>query len=123
MAPPSSPDNQPRGAQAPNEQANARLARLHALVEAEPADTFCLYGLAQEYARRGRWDEAIAWYDRCLATDPAYCYAYFHKAKALEGAGRPDEARASLEAGLSQARRARDQHAAAEIEAYLDELT
>ncbi|MBL9149453.1 MAG: tetratricopeptide repeat protein [Phycisphaerae bacterium] len=102
--------------------AASRLERLQALVAAEPNDTFCLYGLAQEYAQRGQHDEAIRWYDRCLAVDPNYCYAYYHKAKALEAAGRAGDAVRVLQTGLERARSSGDRQAVSEIGAYLDEL-
>jgi tetratricopeptide (TPR) repeat protein len=100
-----------------------RLERLHRMVEADPSDAFCLYGLAQEYARRGKTDEALGWYDRCLAADPDQCYAYFHKAKVLEEADRLPEAIAALRTGLERARRCGDSHAASEIAGYLDSLS
>lgn len=93
------------------------------MVESDPSDAFCLYGLGQEYARRGKLDEAIAWYDRCLASDPDQCYAYFHKARALEQAERVDDAIATLRTGLDRARRSGDAHAASEIAGYLDTLS
>jgi tetratricopeptide (TPR) repeat protein len=100
-----------------------RLTQLLKLADAEPTDTFVLYGIAQEYAKRAATGDALAWYDRCLAVDPNYCYAYFHKAKVLEDADRMTEAIATLRAGLERARACRDQHAASEIAAYLDQLT
>ena len=100
-----------------------RLAMLHRMVEADPSDAFCLYGLGQEYARRGRFDEAIAWYDRCLGANPDQCYAYFHKARVLEEADRTADAIATLRTGLERARRTGDSHAASEIAGYLDSLT
>lgn len=100
-----------------------RLDRLLALLAAEPDDGFVLYGLGQECQKLGRLDEAVAWYDRTIAADPKQCYAFFHKAKALEAAGRRDEAAATLATGLAQARRVGDLKAASEIEGYLDELS
>jgi tetratricopeptide (TPR) repeat protein len=99
------------------------IEQLEKLLEADPRDPFVLYGLAQEHAKRGDAAQAVALYDRCLAADPAYCYAYFHKAKALQAAGRDTEAIAALRDGVAAARRAGDQHALSEISAYLDELT
>jgi tetratricopeptide (TPR) repeat protein len=99
-----------------------RLAKLLALVDLDPRDTFCLYGVAQEYARRGEVAQAVAWYDRCIDVDPNYCYAYFHKAKALEEADRIDEAVAALRLGLERAKTSGDRHAASEIAGYLDSL-
>ncbi|MFO0829925.1 MAG: hypothetical protein U0572_17420 [Phycisphaerales bacterium] len=101
---------------------DARLEQLLKLAETEPSDPFVLYGVAQEFARRERHDEAIAWYDRCLAADPAYCYAYFHKARSLEAMKRIAAAVATLRTGLERAKAAGDRQATNEIGAYIDEL-
>jgi tetratricopeptide (TPR) repeat protein len=98
----------------------AQLMRLHA---AEPNDPFCLYGIAQEHARAGRHDQALEWYDRTIAADPAYCYAYFHKARSLEDLDRLADACAALRAGVAAATRAGDGHALSEMRGYLDQLT
>jgi tetratricopeptide (TPR) repeat protein len=79
-------------------------------------------GIAQEHARAGRHAEALGWYDRALASDPAYCYAYFHKARSLEELDRADEACATLRTGIDAARRAGDSHALGEMRGYLDQL-
>jgi len=100
----------------------SRLAQLEKLHAAEPGDADVLYMLAQEHAKERRWNEAVAWYDRCLAADPAYHYAYFHKARALESAERLDEALATLRVGLARARSAGDAKAAGELASYLDQL-
>ena len=99
------------------------IADLERLLAADPKDAFLLYGMAQEHARAGRGSEALGWYDRCLAADPGYCYAYFHKARTLQALGRVPDAIATLKAGAVAARRAGDGHAASEIAAYLDELS
>jgi tetratricopeptide (TPR) repeat protein len=99
------------------------IEQLEKLLAADPADPFVLYGLAQEHAKRGDHARAIDFYDRCLASDSGYCYAYFHKARTLQAAGRAAEAIETLKAGAQAARRAGDQHALAEITGYLDELT
>ena len=99
-----------------------RLARLLEMLEREPGDAFCLYGIAQEHARAGRHAEALGWYDRALASDPAYCYAYFHTARSLEELDRADEACATLRTGIDAARRAGDSHALGEMRGYLDQL-
>jgi len=99
------------------------IARLEKMLEAEPDDTFVLYALAQEHAKAGSHDHAVTFYDRCLAVDAAYCYAYFHKARSLEALGQRDTAAETLRAGLEAARTANDLKAAGEIAGYLDELT
>ena len=100
-----------------------RLTRLLALLAAEPDDGFVLYGLAQECRKLGRLEEAVLYYDRAIAADPKQCYAYFHKAKSLEAAGRRPEAAAVLTEGMKRARAVGDHKAASEIEAYLDDIS
>ncbi len=107
-----------------------RIADLEKMLAAEPNDAFLLYALAQEHAKAGNFAEAIAAYDRCLAADPNYFYAYFHKARAqqstAEAGGMPmTEAIATLKAGLAAARkggRGGDAKAMSEIQGFLDEL-
>lgn len=99
-----------------------RIQQLHTLLAAEPDDVFCLYGLAMEHAKRGDAASAIEFFDRTLAIDPNYCYAYFHKAKVQQESGDINGAIATLQQGLHQARACRDLKAASEIEAFLDEL-
>lgn len=99
------------------------LEQLRKLLAADPNDPFVLYGIAQEHAKAGDHAEAVAWYDRCLVADPAYCYAYFHKARAQEALGRGEEAAATLRAGMEAARKSGDGHALGEMAAYLEGLT
>lgn len=98
------------------------VEQLERVLAADPNDTFVLYALAQEHAKRGNADAALAFYDRCLAADRLYCYAYFHKAKVLEALGRLGDARATLAAGVVAAREAGDMKALSEISGALDLL-
>jgi tetratricopeptide (TPR) repeat protein len=100
-----------------------RIQQLHAMLEREPNDTFCLYGLAMEHSKLGQFDQAIAYFDRTIALNPAESYAYFHKAKVQEQAEDIVAARETLRVGLAQARAAGDAKAANEIASYLDELS
>lgn len=99
-----------------------RLTKLRTLLAAEPDDGFLLYALAQELAKAGRFAEAAEQYDRAIAVDPKECYAFFHKAKALEEAGDIARAIDALRSGLVRARSVGDRKAASEIEGYLDSL-
>jgi tetratricopeptide (TPR) repeat protein len=100
-----------------------RIAQLERLLKAEPNDPFCLYGLAQEFAKAGNLALAIEYYDRVIGVDPDSCYAYFHKARCQAESGRRDDARRTVEAGLTRARRAGDAKAAGELADLLEELT
>ncbi|QOJ01774.1 MAG: hypothetical protein HRU70_15335 [Phycisphaeraceae bacterium] len=98
------------------------LAQLEKLLALDPADPFVLYGIAMEHAKKGDHGRAVEFFDRCLAADAGYCYAYYHKAKSLEALGREEVARAALRAGLEASRRAGDSKAMSEIAGYLDAL-
>ncbi|MEL6329380.1 MAG: tetratricopeptide repeat protein [Planctomycetota bacterium] len=98
------------------------IEELEKLLEADPRDTFVLYGLAQEHEKTGNHAEAVGYYDRCLEADPAYSYAYFHKARTLLNMNETLRARDTLAAGLRAARAAGDAHAADEIAGFLQEL-
>lgn len=101
------------------------IAQLEQLLAADPRDAFVLYALAQEHAKLATSEGhrgAIGFYDRCLAVDPAYHYAYFHKAKSQEAIGDQAGAVETLRYGLAAARKSGDGQAASEIAGYLDEL-
>jgi tetratricopeptide (TPR) repeat protein len=93
------------------------------MLEQDPHDAFCLYGVAQEHSGAGRHEEATDWYRRAIAADPSHAYARFHLARSLERLGRLDEAMAALREGLQVARANGDAKAANELGGYLDELT
>ncbi len=78
----------------------SRLERLQQLAQACPDDALAQYGLALEYINQQQWDDAVAAFDRAIAVDAKYSAAYYHKARAQIGAGRPEEARATLSAGI-----------------------
>ena len=98
------------------------IAQLEKLLAVEPNDPFVPYALGQEHAKQGQFAVAVTWYDKCLALDPTYCYAYYHKARALEHMNDPAAVRATLKAGLKVARTAKDEKAASEITTFLDSL-
>jgi len=101
------------------------IAQLEALLAADPADAFVLYALAQEHAKLATAEShgrASGFYDRCLAVDPAYHYAYFHKAKSQEAVGDQAGAIDTLRRGLAAAKKNGDAQAASELASYLDEL-
>ncbi|MGE3109961.1 MAG: tetratricopeptide repeat protein [Phycisphaerales bacterium] len=99
-----------------------RLHTLLSMLEASPDDAFVLYGIAQEHAKAGNHEVACSFYDRCIAADPSYHYAYYHKAVALHEAGQDSAARAALEAGIAKARAAGDLKALSELQHFHESL-
>lgn len=92
------------------------------MLERDPSDAFCLYGVAQEHASAGRLDEAVAWFRKTIDADPGHAYARFHLAKALERQDDVAGAVTALREGLQVARATGDAKAANELAGYLDEL-
>ncbi len=101
---------------------SSRLEQLTKLHEADPTDPFCAYGIALEHVKAQQHDEAIRWFDKTIEADPAYCYAYYHKAKLLIDIGQDESARAVLRVGLETATQAGDDHAHSEITELLESL-
>ncbi len=79
--------------------------------------------MAQEYLKAGDYDNAVLWFDKTIESDVDYCYAYYHKARALEQAGKIGDATATLQSGLERARASGDAHAISEIQSLLDQLS
>jgi tetratricopeptide (TPR) repeat protein len=99
-----------------------RIAGLLEVLTANPDDTFARYALGMEYSKAGRVDDAVSEFRRLIGKQPDYANAYFMAAQALAGAERVPEAKAMLQDGIAAANRGRNQHAASEMQAMLDEL-
>ncbi len=99
-----------------------RIDRLKSLLERDPTDAFLHFGLAMEYVKLGRLDDALAAFDRVLEHDPNYSAAYYHKGNTLIGLGRHEEARDVLARGVEVTRRNGDPHAQREMEELLASL-
>lgn len=100
-----------------------RLAKLFKLLALDEQDTFVLYGIAQEHAKLGDHAQAVMWFDKTLAIDPQYCYAYYHKARSQQAAGDLAAARQTVLAGVQAAHRAGDGKALSELSNLQVELS
>lgn len=101
---------------------NKRLAFLEQHCATGAADSFAFYGLAMEYRKEGRVDDAIATFTKLRDKDAAYVPMYLMAGQTLMDAGRTAEARAWLESGVAAARAKRDSHALGELESALAQL-
>ena len=100
-----------------------RLSQLRNLLEKDPHDAFCMYGIAMEHAKLGKHDEAIAWFTQTLETDPAYCYAWYHKTRCQDSAGDGVGATQTLHDGIAQATECGDAHAVQEMSELLETIS
>lgn len=98
---------------------NKRLAFLEQHCAAGNADSFAFYGLAMEYRKEGRVEDAVATFGKLRDKDPGYVPMYLMAGQTLIDAGRAAEARAWLESGVAIATQKRDSHALGELESAL----
>ena len=99
-----------------------RLEILKGLLEKSPNDQFARYGLAMEFVKGGRFEEAVAEFRALVALNPDYVAGYYHGGQALEKLGRRPEARALYQQGIEAAGRKGDAHARSELEEALEAL-
>ena len=103
-------------------QKKTRREILEEFVAAKPNDAFARYGLAMDCANAGDSENADLHFKTVIEAHPEYVAAYFQYGQFLARAGRTDEARSTLTAGIATARRAGNDHARSEMEAALAEL-
>ncbi len=92
-----------------------RLAFLEQTVAAGSTDPLALYGLAQEYRGRGRFDDALAAFEKLRAAHADYVPQYLMAGQMLHEAGKNELAATWLDAGIAAAQRTGNTHALSEL--------
>ena len=100
----------------------ARLEQLQALLELDPADSFTRYAIGLEFAKVGKYDDAIRTLEALREQDPAYVPTYYMLAGYYRKTGDAESAKLIYREGIVQARTANDRHAMSELQAALDEI-
>ena len=99
-----------------------RLAFLEKLTAEGTEDPLAWYGLAMEYRKLERWDEALQTFTTLRTRQPDYVAMYLMCGQMLLGIGRADEAREWMTTGIAAAKKKGDGHAVSELESALAEL-
>ncbi len=99
-----------------------KIGMLSEILRQNPKDAFARYGLAMAYAAEGKIEEALREFAATTEYNPDYVPAYQMAAQTLVKAGRMDEARARLQAGLAACERTGNAHAASEMQGMVEEL-
>jgi tetratricopeptide (TPR) repeat protein len=99
-----------------------KLTKLFLMLQKQPEDTFLLYGIGMEYKKLDDLPRAIEYFNKVIAVDPGYCYAYYQRAQTQEQAGDVAAAKQSYQEGITNAVRVGDAHAKSELEAALQML-
>jgi len=84
---------------------NKRLEMLEKLTSSGQAEALAWYGLAMEYRKLGRLDEALAAFQTLRTNEPEYLAMYLMAGQLLLENNRAPDARAWLEQGLAIAQR------------------
>jgi hypothetical protein len=98
----------------------SRKERILEMLAEDPHDPFLRYGLGMEHASAGELEDAARCFAELLAATPDYVPAYYQAAKVLHELHRDEEARHLATAGIAVARQKGDEHAAGELEFFLD---
>jgi predicted Zn-dependent protease len=85
--------------------AEDRLKALLAIAEAQPEEVMVWYGLANEYVKLERWQEAVGALRRTITLNPDFTAAYQMLGTALVGHGQRDVARLVWTKGVEVAER------------------
>lgn len=93
-----------------------RLSRLKAFYEEDPEDPFTRFALAQEHLKQGNTEEALAFFEELVDTDPGYVGTYYHLGKLYERLDRTDEALSTYEQGIEVARERGETKALSELQ-------
>ena len=99
-----------------------RIEKLKEFLQANPADSFVQHALALEYIKTGDDEEAKKLFEDILQREPGYVGSYYHLAKLLERNGDTDAAIKCYEKGMSETKKAGDQHAFNELRSAYEEL-
>ena len=100
-----------------------RLEMLEMLIASGKADSFARYALALEYRSADRIDDALRAFGKLRESDAGYVPMYLQAGAMLSAAGRLDEARAWLQAGIDAARAKGDDHARSEMSDLLERIS
>ncbi len=105
------------------EQKKTRRQMLEEFVAKKPDDAFSRYGLAMECMNSGDSAAADTHFRTLLERTADYIPAYLIYGQLLARESRPEEAKQVLSKGIATASKKGDQHACAEMEALLNELS
>ena len=100
-----------------------RLETLKQFIEANPADCFARYGVAQEHLKRNEPAEAAKQFEKILKINPGYQAAYYHGGKTYEKLGRAEDALHTYQKGIEIATQSGDLHARSELETAIGEIS
>ena len=99
-----------------------RIEKLQEFLASTPSDNFLRHALALEYIKVSEDAKARALFEAILTESPGYVGSYYHLAKLLEKMEETTLAIEWYEKGLTEAKKAKDNHAYNELQAAYEDL-
>jgi tetratricopeptide (TPR) repeat protein len=96
-----------------------RLESLLSLAKEDPDNAFIRYGLAMEFTKLDRIEEALQTFRELVRQNPLYVAAYYQLGTLLAKRGEIEEARRIYSVGIEVASQKSDWHAKSELETAL----
>lgn len=100
----------------------SRRQQIEEMLASDPEDPFLRYALAMEFVSVGDDAGAVERFSQLLASTPDYIPAYQQAGQAMVRLGRVEEAAGFFRNGIAAARARGDQHAAEEMQGFLEAL-
>lgn len=100
----------------------SRREKIEAMLRESPDDTFLRYSLAMELRKEGLHADSLERLGELQREDPPYVPAFLMSAQQLVSLNQVAEARSVLRAGIEEARKQGDLHAAGEMGELLASL-
>ena len=100
-----------------------RIAKLKALLELDPNDSFSRYALALEFVAIDKNAEALTLLENLLQRDSSYVAAYQQLGYLYQKLRRSEEAVSAFRRGIEIAAQQGDHHAQSEMQDALDDMT
>lgn len=99
-----------------------RIEKIKIFLRDAPIDSFLNHAIALEYIKEGDEESAKKHFELNLTHHPEYVATYYHLGKLLERVGEPERAASIYEAGMEQAKAAKDMHSYSELQAAHEDL-
>lgn len=100
-----------------------RREKLEGMLSADPGDQMLRYMLALELEKEGNHEQSLKYFSELMDEQPPYVPSFLMAGQLLARLGRVDEAKSVYSTGVNQARGQGDEHAAAEMQQFLAELS
>ena len=93
------------------------------MLSADPHDQMLRYMLAMELEKEGDCEQSLKYFFQLMEDQPAYVPAFLMAGQQLARLGQVEEAKSVYSKGIDHARKQGDEHAAAEMQQFLAELS